>query len=80
MRILLALVVAGAASSVTFPDPADFLYNPSSLTAPVPFTLSKTLGDHMVLQRAPASAVVYGFAPAGTTVKTVFAGVTCVSR
>ena len=36
------------------------------------FSLSKTLGDHMVLQRAPVSAVVWGFAPPGTKVTTTF--------
>jgi len=44
--------------------------------AAIPFALSQTLGDHMVLQRAPAAAVVWGFAPAGTTVKTLFGGTT----
>eukprot|EP00966_Prymnesium_polylepis_P119533 2762693-Prymnesium_polylepis.1 len=32
--------------------------------------LSSTLGSNMVLQRAPQQAVVWGFAAAGTTVKT----------
>ena len=32
--------------------------------------LSATLGDHMVLQRAPASAVVWGFTSPGATVTT----------
>ena len=35
----------------------------------LPF-LSRTLGSHMVLQRAPASAVVYGHAKQGATVRT----------
>jgi hypothetical protein len=34
------------------------------------FKLSATLQDHMVLQRAPAAAVVWGFAVPGTTVVT----------
>ena len=32
--------------------------------------LSDALGSHMVLQRAPAAAVIWGFSPAGSTVKT----------
>jgi hypothetical protein len=32
--------------------------------------LSNVFGDHMVLQRAPQAATVWGFAPTGTTVKT----------
>ena len=38
--------------------------------------LSKTLGDGMVLQQAPASATVWGFASAGCVVNTTFAGQT----
>ena len=38
------------------------------------FQLSNTLGDHMVLQRAPASAVVFGFADPGVVVRTTFNG------
>ena len=38
------------------------------------FKLSATLQDHMVLQRAPAAAVVWGFAAPGTTVTTTFGG------
>lgn len=37
-------------------------------------TLSNVLGSHMVLQRAPASAVVWGFASPGIAVKTTLAG------
>ena len=44
------------------------------------FSLSKTLGDHMVLQRAPVSAVVWGFAPPGTTVTTTFGTQKIVSK
>jgi sialate O-acetylesterase len=44
------------------------------------FSLSKTLGDHMVLQRAPVSAIVWGFAPEGTTVTTTFGKQTIVSK
>ena len=36
--------------------------------------LSNVLGSHMVLQRTPASAMVWGFAPPGTGVKTTLAG------
>ena len=39
----------------------------------LPF-LSRTLGSHMVLQRAPASAMVYGHAKLGATVTTTFGG------
>lgn len=42
-------------------------------------TLSNVLGDHLVLQRAPASAMVWGFASPGTSVKTSFAGDTLTS-
>ena len=38
--------------------------------------LSKTLGDGMVLQRAPAAATVWGFASAGSVVHTTFGGQT----
>lgn len=40
------------------------------------FTLSNTLGDHMVLQRDARSppAIVWGFAAAGVTIKTTFQG------
>ena len=34
-----------------------------------PCHLTNTYGDHMVLQRAPAAAIMFGFADAGTTVK-----------
>jgi sialate O-acetylesterase len=39
----------------------------------LPF-LSRTLGSHMVLQRAPASAMVYGHAKQGATITTTFGG------
>jgi len=38
------------------------------------FSLSNTLGDHMVLQRAPQQAYVWGFANAGIVVTTTFNG------
>eukprot|EP00037_Helgoeca_nana_P006386 m.58951 g.58951 ORF g.58951 m.58951 type:complete len:520 (+) comp17275_c0_seq1:52-1611(+) len=47
--------------------------------APITFKLSATLHDSMVLQRAPAAAVVWGFAPRGTTVTTTFGGETIIS-
>ena len=40
----------------------------------VSFALAKSLGDGMVLQRAPGTARVWGFAPAGTTVVVTFKG------
>ena len=36
-------------------------------------SLSNVFGSSMVLQRAPQAATVWGFAPAGTIVKTTFA-------
>ena len=44
-----------------------------------PFAVSATLGDHMVLQRAPQSAAVWGFAPEGTVVRATFDGMTYTS-
>jgi hypothetical protein len=38
------------------------------------FSLAKSLGDGMVLQRAPGTARVWGFAPSGTVVTTTFKG------
>lgn len=81
----LAALMASTASTVDninqawgiddFADPLD----PQLLVTTAPafngtFKLSATLQHHMVLQRAPASAVVWGFAAAGTTVTTTFAG------
>ena len=43
------------------------------------FNVSTTLGDGMVLQRAPASAVVWGSAQPGCKVTTTVAGKTLVS-
>jgi hypothetical protein len=48
---------------------------PAPPTPPPPPTirrglLSDALGSHMVLQRAPAAAVIWGFSPAGSTVTT----------
>jgi len=38
------------------------------------FSISNTFGDHMVLQRGPQIAVVFGFADAGVVVSTTFNG------
>jgi sialate O-acetylesterase len=40
------------------------------------FNLSNTLGDSMVLQRAPQAAVVWGFGDAGSEITTTFQGKT----
>ena len=84
----LAALVASAAAADTaargiadFADPSD----PQLLTTQAPafdgtFKLSATLQHHMVLQRAPASAMVWGFATAGTTVTTTFAGKSITSK
>jgi len=42
--------------------------------AAVPCALSNVFGDHMVLQRGPQPAMVFGFAPPGTSVTTTFQG------
>ena len=42
-------------------------------------TLSNVLGDHMVLQRAPGTAIVWGFASSGTSVATTLGGITFTS-
>ena len=54
------VVAACAAAAAAAPEKRNFL--------------SATLGDHMVLQRAPQSAVVWGHTAAGATVTTRFAG------
>eukprot|EP01050_Picozoa_sp_SAG11_P030368 SAG11_NODE_8957_length_959_cov_1.022093_2_plen_168_part_00 len=46
---------------------------PAQVNESLPF-ISRTLGSHMVLQRAPASAMVYGHAKLGSTVTTTFGG------
>lgn len=71
---LLACVAVGATHAALFPSVESRLYTPPKAAAPVKFALSDTLGDHMVLQRAPQAATVWGFAPAGTVVKTTFSG------
>eukprot|EP01043_Picozoa_sp_COSAG02_P018042 COSAG02_NODE_832_length_16660_cov_16.228006_5_plen_456_part_00 len=38
------------------------------------FSLAKSLGDNMVLQRAPGTAHVWGFAPEATVITTTFKG------
>ena len=65
-----ALLHAVAVQSVVFPNAQDRMVNSSEATTS--FSISATLGDHMVLQRAPASAVVWGFASPGATVTTTF--------
>ena len=76
MRAALLLVLAATTHAINnelkmedFGEPTDA--QPVAVTG---FSLSKTLGDSMVLQRAPKSAVVWGFAPAGTTVETSLNG------
>ena len=77
--LLLCISVLRAA----FVAPTD----PSVLIDPVPdvgtgggsFRLSATLGDHMVLEAAPKSAIVWGFAAAGTTVTTTLGAHTVTS-
>lgn len=64
-----ALLTASA-----FPTVVSRLFEPAREAAPPAFALSTTLGSNMVLQRAPQSATVWGFAAAGATVKTSFAG------
>lgn len=75
MNFFAALFIASAfaaAEEVTFPVPHDYLFTPPSVSvAATPFSLSRTLGDHMVLQRDTPSTV-WGFAAPGTTVKTTF--------
>lgn len=77
--IVLAMVVSGIAAAKFWPNPRDRLAAKAAKLNAVPFSLSKTLGSNMVLQRAPASAVVWGFATAGTTVRTTFQGNSYVS-
>jgi sialate O-acetylesterase len=50
------------------------LLTAAMLSAPSTCHVSNVFGDHMVLQRAPEKAMVWGFASAGTTVKTTFGG------
>ena len=47
-----------------------------AVVTPGAFNLSNTLGDGMVLQRAPQAAVVWGFGTAGETISTSFKGAT----
>jgi sialate O-acetylesterase len=72
---MMALIAFVASSNPDpgFPNPNDHLFV-GDANEGAAFSISDTLGDHMVLQRAPASAVVWGFAPAGTVVTTVFNG------
>lgn len=74
-RALLCLAALAAAAgldpSVPIPALDDAVAPPAQ---PVIGFLSATLGDHMVLQRAPASAVVWGNTQPGSTVTTTFDG------
>ena len=84
--IMLTLVMAcgcpGRGSAHRFSNPSD----PLILVTEAPrfdgtFRLSAALQDHMVLQRKPAAATVWGFAAPGTTVTTtIFGGTTITSK
>ena len=52
-----------------------FLALTAGVASAVPCHLSNVFGDHMVLQRAPAAPLLWGFANVGVSVKTTFAGV-----
>ena len=71
LSLTLAAVAASQAAEAAFPTVASRLYTPAG--APSTFSLSKTLGDHMTLQR-DTPAMVWGFAASGASVKTTFAG------
>lgn len=72
---LLLFLQALHVGASTFPSVESRLYTPPTpVTSAVAFSLSSTLGDDMVLQRGPQSAVVWGFAAPGSTVKTTFLG------
>jgi len=73
LAFVLPLIAGADDTDNGFPNPDDHLYNGDNSLGET-FGFSKTLGDHMVLQRAPASAVVWGFAPEGTEVTTTFDG------
>ena len=47
--------------------------------APAPFRFALAYGDHMVLQRAPARATIWGFAPAAATVEVTGVGTAAVT-
>jgi hypothetical protein len=71
--MILFLCLLARANGLDYTDSASVPFT----EAPVfdgKFKLSATLQNHMVLQRAPASAIVWGFAPEGTTVTTTFGG------
>ena len=72
LSLTLAAVAASQAAEAAFPTVASRLYTPAA-RAPSTFSLSKTLGDHMTLQR-DTPAMVWGFAASGASVKTTFAG------
>lgn len=78
-----ALIMWLTADVKYFPSPGwqSYTLNGSHPPSPPPppppppvCELSSVLGSHMVLQRAPAQSVVWGFAMPGTLVTTVFGG------
>jgi sialate O-acetylesterase len=68
--LLRMLLLVAVASATTFPKVSDKLMAGDETL----HFLSSTLGDHMVLQRAPQQAVVWGFTTAGATITTTFNG------
>jgi hypothetical protein len=73
-RALLSLSLAAASTASLFPSVESRLFQEDKNINAVSFSLSKTLGDHMVLQRGGKGAIVWGFATVGTSVKTTFQG------
>lgn len=69
--MMTALLFVGATAALLSPPPPP---------SPAGFRLSSTLGNGMVLQRAPASAVVFGFASANLSVHTKFGEKTLVTK
>ena len=58
-----------------FPALLFFALLPPTLSSST-FNVSRTLGSHAVLQRAPASPPIFGLAPPGTAVNVTFLGAT----
>lgn len=71
MLSLVGVVVAAFDASTPLPPIEPALLAPGTATAAF---VSRTLGDHMVLQAAPQSAVVWGATAPGAVVTTVFDG------
>lgn len=73
LQMLLAMTASTATASQSLSD-IDMAFTPfppievEAGPPPVNNFLSKTFGDHMVLQRAPAQAILWGFAGVGNTV------------